>query len=186
LQNRRANAPLFEAIGVDFGMVPAEVIAHEVLARLATPVLMRFLPQVPRQGEEWSARMVDRLVEVCGRGTPDLWHVVLDADEAPALLPHLHAGDVRLDVLLRHTTDRDRALRIVPLAMLRSGERTMAPDGETVLRPGDQLLLAGRLQDRAALESTMTQPPVATYVVEGRQVPASWVLRRFAGAQGRD
>ena len=44
LQNHRANAPLFSAVGVDFGMVPAEVIAHEVLARLASPVLMRFLP----------------------------------------------------------------------------------------------------------------------------------------------
>ena len=48
--DRRANAPLFEAVGVDFGLVPAEVIAHEVLARLANPVLMRFLPQVPTRG----------------------------------------------------------------------------------------------------------------------------------------
>ena len=47
LQNRRANEPLFAAIGVDFGMVPAEVIAHETLARLANPVLMRFLTAGP-------------------------------------------------------------------------------------------------------------------------------------------
>ena len=51
-------------------MVPAEVIAHEVLARLANPVLMRFLPQVPHQGDEWAADMVDRLVEKCGTRHP--------------------------------------------------------------------------------------------------------------------
>ena len=85
LQNRRANAPLFTAVGVDFGLVPAELIAHEVLARLANPVLMRFLPQVPHQGDEWATRLVDRLVETCGQGTPDLWRVSLGPDEAPAL-----------------------------------------------------------------------------------------------------
>ena len=85
LQNRRANAPLFTAVGVDFGLVPAEVIAHEVLARLANPVLMRFLPQVPRQGDAWAADVVDRLVATCGNGTPELWRIRLDDDEAPAL-----------------------------------------------------------------------------------------------------
>src|SRR3954451_24290828 len=85
LQNRRANSPLFEAVGVDFGLVPAEVIAHELLARLANPVLMRFLPQVPREGDAWAARMVDRLVARCGTGAPDLWRIRLDEAESPAL-----------------------------------------------------------------------------------------------------
>ena len=181
LQNRRANAPLFDAIGVDFGMVPAEVIAHEVLARLANPVLMRFLPQVPRQGEEWAATMIDRIVAASGTGTPDLWHVVLDDEQAPAMQQLLRAGEIRLDDLLRHPADRALALDIVPLAMLRRGERTMAPEGDTVLERGDRLLLAGRLRDRAALESTMTQDTVAAYVLEGHRLPTSWVLRRFVG-----
>jgi voltage-gated potassium channel len=57
----------------------------------------------------------------------------------------------------------------------------MAPPGDAVLEPGDQLLLAGRLADRAALENTLTQSPSASYVLENRRVPASWVLRRFVG-----
>ena len=61
MQNRAANSSLYRALRVDFGMLAGELIAHEALARLANPVLMRFLPQVPRQGEQWSAR---------GRGQP--------------------------------------------------------------------------------------------------------------------
>ena len=88
-----ANAPLFDAVGVDFGMVPAEVIAHEVLARLANPVLMRFLPRVPRQGEEWSARMVDRLVERCGDRSPGPVAGPARRHQAPALArPARHGG----------------------------------------------------------------------------------------------
>ena len=123
------------------------------------------------------------MVEACGTGTPDLWHVALDSDEAPALPPYLEGGTVRLADLLRHPNDRDRGLGIVLLAMLRGGQRSMAPPGETVLNADDQLLLAGRPRDRAALESTMTQPPVAAYVLQGRRVPSSWILRRLTAAQ---
>jgi Trk K+ transport system NAD-binding subunit len=181
LQNRRANAPLFTAVGVDFGMVPAEVIAHEVLARLSNPVLMRFLPQVPHQGDAWAAHLVDRLVERCGQGAPELWRIGLGADEAPAVQGHLDGPGLRLDDLLRDPADRDRALGIVPLTLLRDGDRTLTPDGDVELRAGDQLLLAGRLRDRAALQSTLTEVPTASYVIDGRSVPSSWVWRRLAG-----
>jgi Trk K+ transport system NAD-binding subunit len=180
LQNRRANAPLFTAVGVDFGLVPAELIAHEVLARLANPVLMRFLPQVPHQGDEWAIRLVDRLVETCGQGTPDLWRVSLSPDEAPALQDRLDGHSLRLDDLLRNPADRDHLLGIVPLTLLRDGERTMTPPGDLVLRADDQLLLAGRLRARAALDTTMTEAFTASYVIDGRAVPSSWVWRRFA------
>ena len=179
LQNRRANAPLFDAIGVDFGLVPAEVIAHEVLARLANPVLMRFLPQVPHQGDEWAARMVDRLVERCGRGTPDLWRVRLGHDEAPALEGRLDGDGLRLGDLLRDPADRERPLDIVPLTLLRNNERTMAPAEDVLLREDDELLLAGRLRARAALETTFSDVSVASYVLSGRRVPSSWVWRRL-------
>ncbi len=183
LQNRRANAPLFEAVGVDFGMVPAEVIAHEVLARLANPVLMRFLPQVPRQADGWSEHLVERLVTTCGDGTPDLWRIRLSDSEAPALTARLTGSELRLEDLLRDPADRDTMLDIVALTLLRDGERTITPPGDVVLRPDDQLLLAGRLPARAALDATMTEEPTASYVLDGRRVAAGWVWRRLTRQQ---
>ena len=179
LQNRRANAPLFEAIGVDFGLVPAEVIAHEVLARLANPVLMRFLPQVPHQGDKWAAELVERLAKRCGPGTPDLWRIRLDHDGAPALEDRLDGPGLRLGDLLRDPADREHPLDIVPLTLLRDGDRTMTPSDDVVLRTGDELLLAGRLRARAALSSTMTEWSVASYVLDGRRIPSSWIWRRL-------
>jgi voltage-gated potassium channel len=180
LQNRRANAPLFSAIGVDFGLVPAEVIAHEVLARLANPVLVRFLRQVPHQGDDWAAALVDRLVTTCGRGTPELWRIRLSRDHAPALVGRLDERSLSLADLLRDPADRDDTLEIVALSLFREGERTMAPPGDLVLRVDDQLLLAGRPRARSALATTLTEVPTASYVVNGRRVPSSWVFRRLA------
>ena len=183
LQNRRANAPLFTAVGVDFGLVPAEVIAHEVLARLANPALMQFLPRVPHEGDTWAAQMVDRLVARCGDGTPELWRIQLCPDETPALAGRLDAGSLRLEDLLRDPADRTRSLRIVALALLRDGRRTMAPSGDVVLRPADRLLLAGRLRDRAALHTTLTEAGTASYVVDGVRVPSGWLWRQLTSAR---
>jgi hypothetical protein len=55
----------------------------------------------------------------------------------------------------------------------------MAPPGDVRLRAGDQLLLAGRPRDRAALDTTLTEEHTASYVVEGRRTASGWLWRRF-------
>lgn len=179
-QNRRANAPLFQAVGVDFGMVPADVIAHEVLARIANPVLMRFLPQVPHESDEWSKAMVDRLVETCGEGAPELWTVQLDDESAPGLRSALTQAGLLLGDLLRDPTDREKPLHVVPLAMLRHGRRTMAPEADVQLHRGDRLLLAGSRREQAALATTLSDPATAAYIFEGRHIASSWVWQRLS------
>ena len=119
-------------------------------------------------------------MEKCGTGAPDLWRISLSHDEAPALEGRLDGRSLRLGDLLRDPADRDQTLNVIPLTLLRDGKRTMTPAGDVMLRADDQLLLAGRLRDRAALDATLTQGFTASYVVDGRRVPSSWVWRRFA------
>jgi len=180
LQNRATNAPLFDAVELDFGMQPADVIVHEVLARLANPVLMEFLPQVPRHDDEWSADVVAKLVERSGPGTPDMWLVRLTADEAPALEPWLRDGELRLGDLLRSPEGREMPVHALALALVRDNETIVMPDDDEVLRFDDELLLAGRASARRALDGTLGDEPTATYVIEGRIVPSGWLWRRLA------
>jgi hypothetical protein len=123
--------------------------------------------------------MVDRLVEKCGTGAPDLWRISLGPEHAPVLEGRLDGRSLCLADLLRDPRDRDRLLDIVALALFRGRERIMAPSGDVVLQAGDDLLLAGRLRDRAALHTTLTEDPTASYVLDGRRVPAGWVWRRL-------
>ncbi len=179
LQNRASNARLYESAGVDFGMLPAELIVHEVLARLANPELMQFLPRVPHMGEEWSDAMVERLVSAGGDGAPDLWRIVLDQREAPGVQHWLSDGHLTLSDLLRDPHDRDHALHIVPLVHVRDEEGTIAPEPELLLEPGDVLLLAAPASARRTLADTLAHPSTAAYVVEDRVVPSSWVWRKL-------
>jgi Trk K+ transport system NAD-binding subunit len=179
-QNEESSAALFGALNADFVLVPAEVIAHEVLARISTPMLMRFLDAVPGQGDAWAARLVARLTERCGQRVPALWRVRITRDEAPALLRGLDAGGITLGTLLRNPDDRERALEAVPLLLLRGNDMLLAPEDDIRLERGDAIVFAGRPSARRSLEATLFVDATREYLVSGRHVPASWVWRRLA------
>ena len=108
-----------------------------------------------------------------------LWKVRLTPQEAPALGAWLASGTARLGTLLRNPEDRDEPLHAVTLIVLRGRAATLAPDDDFVLRPGDELLLAGWSAARRALTTTLLVQGVLEYVVTGRRVPSSWVWRRL-------
>jgi voltage-gated potassium channel len=179
-QNRAASAPLFAAMDIDARLVPSEVVAHEVYAQLSTPLLWRFLKEMPGQGNDWAAELTDRLTALCGRNLQALWKVRLNAAEAPALGGWLASGEARLGELLRNPEDREQPLHAVALLVLRGDSATLAPGGDFVLASGDELLLAGWPAARRALGITLVVDAVLEYVVSGRRVPSSWIWRRLS------
>ncbi len=178
-QNQPTNAALFAAMRLDALLVPTEVVAHDAYARLSTPLLWRFLREIPRQDEAWAARVVDRLVEACGTSLEPLWKVRLTDAEAPALQARLAADGFALGDLLRDPSDRDETLAAVALMVLRGDEAFLVPGSDLVLRPGDQLLFAGRPAVRRGVETTLLVDGVADYLVTGRRVPSGWVWRKL-------
>jgi Trk K+ transport system NAD-binding subunit len=181
-QNHAASAPLFAAMEVDALLVPTEVVAHEVYAQLSTPLLWRFLREMPGQGNQWAADIVDRLTGLCGSQLQTLWKVRLTPQEAPAVGAWLASGEARLGQLLRNPEDRDDPLHAIVLLVLRDREATLAPDEDFVLRPGDELLVAGWAAARRALATILLVDGLLEYVVTGRRVPASWVWRKLKPA----
>jgi Trk K+ transport system NAD-binding subunit len=180
-QNRPTSAALFKAMRVDALLVPTEVVAHEVYAQISTPMLWRFIQEMPAQGDDWAADVIQRLRYNCGRELPALWKIKLDESQAPALHGHLARGRVVLQDLLRSPEDRSRQLRVVPLLVLRGSKAVLTPDGETVLAPDDQLLFAGEGSERRELESTLVVDSTAAYVLFDQHIPASWVWRKLSG-----
>jgi voltage-gated potassium channel len=178
-QNQPTSAPLFAAMDVDSLLVPTEVVAHEVYAQLSTPLLWRFLQEMPARGDEWAARVIERLTARCGRHLEALWKVRLTDDEAPALDRWLVRGDVRLGQLMRNPDERDEPLDVVVLLLLRGDECVLTPGDDFVLTPGDQMLIAGRPAAHRKLETTLVVDAALEYVLSGRHVPASWIWRRF-------
>jgi voltage-gated potassium channel len=180
-QNRPSSAPLFAAMELQALLVPTEVVAREVYAQLSTPLLWRFLRDMPAQGDAWAAEVVERLTGLCGERLQALWKIRLTPHEAPALGGWLASGQACLGDLLRNPEDREQPLHAVPLLALRGHEVTLAPQPDFVLAPGDELLLAGWPAARRALQTTLAVDAIREYVSTGRRVPSGWVWRRLSG-----
>jgi len=176
-QNKPTSAPLFAAVDLDTLLVPAEVVAHEVYAQLSTPLLWRFLREMPARGDDWADSVIGRLTDLCGTHLQSLWRVRLSAAEAPALQGVLAREPLRLGDLLRSPDDRDLHLHAVVLLVARDGDMHLAPPDDFTLDPGDELLLVGEPAARRLLDSTLLIDATREYVLHGRYVPSSWIWR---------
>jgi voltage-gated potassium channel len=178
-QNKPASAPMFAAVELDALLVPAEVVAHEVYAQLSTPLLWRFLREMPAKGDEWADSVVGKLTNLCGKHLQSLWKVRLTAVEAPALRGVFDHERVRLGDLLRSPDDRDQRLHTVVLLVARGDDVHLAPSDDFAVTLDDELLLVGEPAARRLLDSTLLIDATREYVLHNRHVPSSWIWRKL-------
>ena len=102
-QNRGSNADLFEAANVDLVMDRSDIIAHRILALITTPLLAEFFAALDNYDEPAINELVSRLAAVLDEVVPDIWTVVVGAEQAPAVIDALDSGrDVGLSDLGRN------------------------------------------------------------------------------------
>lgn len=179
-QNDPMNGPLFDALGVNSMLVPARLVAHEVLQRIRNPLLWRFVQLAGQRDDGWAAPLLERLTATMGSTLGAVWQLDVDREDCPAVLAAIHQGqDVPLGALLHDPEDRAILLDAVPLLLHRDDEALLTPGAETLLRPGDQLLLAGTPFARGTVETTVTVPGALTYTITGERVGNSWLWRTF-------
>ncbi len=176
-QNQQANHALFDAFEADITMVTSEIIAHECLARIHTPLLARFLILAREQGEDWSDALVARLKASLGEETPEIWSVAMTASGTHALHRALllEGATIRLGDLRRDPGARETMLAC-ELLYLKSGDKsTLLPADDVALAPGDEVLFAGKPAARRAQLQTLRNVNVRDYVVRGIDLPGGWV-----------
>jgi hypothetical protein len=159
-------------------MVPSEIVAHECLASLRAKHLARFLAHAYGRGDDWAAGLIARLEPVVGQESPEVWSAILGRRDAPGLVDALGrlGRPARLADLARDPADRAQTLPAVPLMLVRNGEGIDAPEPGDELRPGDEILYAGRGWARRAMRETLLNVNTADYVLTGRE-PASLLGR---------
>lgn len=182
-QNRYANRDLFTVLNAEISVVPSEVIANECLSILATPLFLPFKRAVRAADEAWCALQLERLTRLMGEERPEIWGVKIVRDEAQALARWLDEGrEVRVGELLRSPADRRTPLACAVLYLQRAdGETLPMPADDTLLRRGDQLLLASAADCRQALELTLANDHTLTYLMTGEEISGGRLWRILAG-----
>lgn len=180
-KNRRLNELLFTQFNADITMQMSDIIAHECLAHLITPMLAQFLQLARGQSNAWANELISRLVDVVGEDVPETWGAYLNPERAPAVMQFLqHGKPLTLDALMRDPAKRDRMLAIVPLLLLRGQQATLLPAANTPLQGGDRILFCGTSAAKAAHPLLVLNHKVLTYVHEGVEIPDGLIWRWIA------
>lgn len=182
-QNRTANRDLFHTLGANFTMVPSDIITHECLASLTSPLLKRFLDIVKLRDDAWADAVIARLVSILGPEVPATWEAPLDQVHAPALCSEVARGGVGLDVMRRDPGDCEARMACVPLLAIRAGQAIELPPWDWPLQPGDRVLFAGHAGVERRQSAILKNAHVCDYVLNGRELGNSWIWRKFAEAR---
>lgn len=177
-KNRRFNSPLFRKFNADITMQLSDIIAHECLAHLVTPMLAQFLHLARSQSNAWANQLISRLVEVVGENVPETWGAYINDDRAPAVMALIrHGKSVPLRLLTKDPYNREQPLYLVPLLLLRDHQPTLLPGLDTELKPGDRILFCGTQTAKAAHPLLVLNHKVLTYVLEGIEIPDGIIWR---------
>jgi len=181
-QNHYANQPLFDAFESDITVLPSEIIAHECLAILGTPLLVPFLREIRRHDEVWCSEQLERLTGRLSWKVPEIWSERINLRRAPALYRRLMRGEtVTLDALMRSTAQREDKLDCEALYLDRDDDdHLLMPARDTPLRAGDELLLAGTRRARDAFALNIANEHTLEYLLTGEDLPGGWIWDRLS------
>jgi Trk K+ transport system NAD-binding subunit len=177
-KNRRFNEPLFRQFNADITMQLSDIIAHECLAHLVTPMLAQFLQLARSQSNAWANTLISRLVETVGENVPETWGAYITPERAPAVMQLIRQHKaVTLRLLTRDPFDRDRPLFLMPLLLLRDNQPLLLPDLDTPLQPDDRILFCGTHTAKAAHPLLVLNLKVLNYVRVGTETPDGLLWR---------
>ena len=178
-QRSYTNAPLVEALDFDSVFSPTDLVAQEVLARLSTPHLWRFMMLVTEQADEWAEPLLDRLEATCGPRSPRIRLVRVNDLETPAVARWLKAGNsLTVGEMVSGSSGPNTPTAAVPLMMTRNGQDALTPADDVALKLGDALLIAGRSVAFGDLDELLHQDSTVEFVATG-QYPGYTVIWRY-------
>jgi len=177
-KNNRSNSALFNKFRADITMQPTDIIAHECLAHMLTPLLAEFLSLVRNQDNQWANNLISQLVEAVGETVPETWDLTIENEKATAVNDYIDSGMiVKIENLLCDPANRAKELAMVPLLLFRDGNAMLVPDKDTVVIHGDRILFCGTVDAKSAMMSYLNNNRSFNYIMSGQEVPDSFIWR---------
>lgn len=179
-KNRRHNNALFKQFDADITMQPTDIIAHECLAHMISPLLAQFLTMARNQTNSWANTLISQLVSAMGETVPETWVITVQESAAPAVVELLNDGTkVLLQNLMLDPADPSKQLDLVPLLLLRDNEPMLVPHAFTLLQANDRILFCGTSSAKSIQPLLLNNIKILTYVVDGIEVPEGFLWRYF-------
>jgi uncharacterized protein with PhoU and TrkA domain len=156
------------------------ITARRVLKHLISPQVQVFIEYLRERGEDICEQAVTRLNSMIGDNPPHLWQVVIDDENASAVMEFIQKGnDLTLGELVRNPHDLESSLSCMPLSVVRGEDRIMLPRETELLVPGDQLLFCGTAFGETMLAASMNNAYTLDYLICRREKARGYIFQWF-------
>lgn len=178
-QNSVRDRALVKAARANFEFVQAELMVHECLQLLRTPMLARFIARLRESGDDAAAAAIERVRLETGEGAPQAWVFRCDIMQPGMFTAFLARGGEPFYIrhLVTDPTNPEERLPISALMLERQGTRELLPAPETALKPGDTILFVGDESSHRLQRRYLTEPGTVTWVCSGTEPPRGFVFR---------
>lgn len=181
-QNHVADRVLIQTARSDLQFVQADLIVHEALQVIKTPMLGRFISRVRAQGGAFASRTISLIREHVGTKAPRAWTFTCDIMQPGMFGAFFHGQGERLSIghLAQHPASQGQSLNAVALMLDRRGEHTLLPDADVELKPGDHILFVGSEEAMKLQQEFLRDPRAVQFVRTGVEEPRAWIFRQFS------
>jgi len=178
-QNSVQDRALVDAARADLKFEQSDLMVHESLQVLRTPMLGRFIAQQRAAGSAVAAATIERVRRACGEGSPEIWTFACDVLQPGPFTAFFQRGGepFRISHLATDPTDPLVRMPVAALMLERAGKAQLLPADDTELRPGDQILFVGDDVSRRLQSRYLTEPGTVTWVCSGTEPARGLVFR---------
>jgi Trk K+ transport system NAD-binding subunit len=188
-QNQTHDFALIDAARANLRFVQSDLMVHECLQLLKTPMLARFITELRAAGEAAAGTALERIRRHVGDGAPRAWRFECDVMQPgmfAAFFQRAGTPFLASHLLADPTSPQDR-LPIAALMLERRGESLLLPADDTPLKPADRILFVGDDSSRRLQQRYLTEPGTVLWACTGSEPPRGyvfrWLYQRFRAAR---
>jgi Trk K+ transport system NAD-binding subunit len=180
-QNQAQDRALIAAARANVTFVQSDLMVHECLQLLKTPMLGRFIARLRDAEPAVAAAAIARVRDEVGEGAPGAWAFECDVMQPGMFAAFFQSADgaFRISHLLADPTSPTERMPAAALMLERKDGIEVLPATDTALKPGDRVLFAGPDAARRLQRRYLTEPGTVAWVLSGTEPPRGFVFRRL-------
>jgi Trk K+ transport system NAD-binding subunit len=181
-QNHVHDSMLVDAAKAQVKFVQAELMLHECLQILNTPMLARLITHIRVHHSALANPVLQTILARLGSQSPQAWEFDCDLLQ-PGLFSAFFQNPGHPPLLEHLCVDPQfggGALAALPIALERQGLLTVLPQAGTLLLAGDKLLFVGDLRAMQVQQRFAAESGLLAAICSGQEPPRSSVFRWLA------
>ena len=133
---------IFSIADIDYLFIPSKIMFNKTINALLNPLSDIFISSFVDQHEIWAQKLIRKLIETIDND-PLIYELEINKYDSPQIYRALfHKKEVSLEIFTTSLYNRKHKNNVMPLLLIRNGERFMLPDWNIKLELEDKILFA--------------------------------------------